>query len=127
MSRKQSREEIFKLVFEYAMTKEIDETALNESVSTFVEDSKYIKNVYNGVIEHFDELSELIGSFSTGFAIDRIYKIDLAILLVALYEIKYVDDIPANVSINEALNLSKIYSTDKSSGFINGILANFVK
>ena len=86
----------------------------------------YINEVYNGVIAHYDELISAIKNVSTGFKVDRIYKVDLAILLVAVYEMKYVKTIPNKVSINEALNLSKIYSTEKSSGYINGILSNFV-
>ena len=55
------------------------------------------------------------------------YKVDLAILVVAVYEIKNEKEIPVAVSINEALNLAKKYSTEKSAGFINGVLANFAK
>lgn len=127
MSRSSARESVFKLVFEYLFIKEKDEVSLEE----FSRDEKnkgevgYISEVYNGVINHFDELMGEIERLSQGFKIDRIFKVDLAILLVSIYEMKY-DVVPKKVSINEALNLSKVYSTDKSKTFINGILSNFV-
>lgn len=128
MSRKNARECVFKMIFEYTFSKEKDEQLLEEFISD--EQNKqevgYIKEVYYGVIEKYDELISKIASVSKSFKLERIYKIDLAILLVALYEILYIDSVPVNVSINEALNLSKLYSTEKSSSFINGILSNFV-
>ena len=128
MSRKNARESVFKMIFEYTFSKEKDPYILEEFLSD--EENKdevgYIKEVYNGVIDKYDELIEKIANVSKSFKLERIYKIDLAILLVSLYEILYIKSIPTNVSINEALNLSKIYSTEKSASFINGILSNFV-
>ena len=86
-----------------------------------------VNDEINGVIQKYDELCGFISENSEGFAFDRIYKVDLAILLVALYEIKYMKSIPVKVSINEALNLAKSYSTENSNKFINGILAKLVK
>ena len=128
MSRSLARENVFKLVFEYLFNKEKD----SEHLTEILEDDKnqdeigYIQEVYNGVINKYDELIELISNVSDSFKLDRIFKVDLAILLVALYEIKYIKSIPNKVSINEALNLAKSYSTEKSNAFINGILSNFV-
>lgn len=128
MSRSYARECAFKLVFEYIFNKEKDEEALSE----FIEEDKnkaeigYISEIYNGVIAHYDELVSDVEKFSNSFKIDRVYKVDLAILLVAIYEMKYISSIPAKVSMNEALNLSKVYSTEKSYNYINGILSNFV-
>ena len=90
------------------------------------EEQGYIKEVYFGVVDKYDQLIDKISSASKSFKLDRIYKIDLAILLVALYEMLYIKSIPTNVSINEALNLAKLYSTEKSASFINGVLSNFV-
>ncbi len=128
MSRSYARECVFKMVFEFIFNKEKDETLLEEFL---LEDKNkaelgYIKEVYNGVINHYDQLLEDIKSVSEGFKLDIIYKVDLAIILVAIYEMKYIDSIPSKVSINEALNLAKLYSTEKSYSYINGILSNFV-
>lgn len=128
MSRSYARECAFKLVFEYLFTKEKNQTALDD----FLQEDKnkaevgYISEVYNGVVEKFDVLKEKLTEASHAFAIDRIFKVDLAILLVALYEMMFISSIPKNVSINEALELSKTYSTEKSGSFINGVLSNFV-
>ena len=128
MSRKNARENVFKMIFEYTFSKEKNADILEEYLSEKENKDEvgYITEVYNGVIEKYDQLIEKIASVSKSFKLDRIYKIDLAILLVALYEILYIKSIPTNVSINEALNLSKVYSTEKSASFINGILSNFV-
>lgn len=128
MSRSNARESVFKLVFEYVFNKEKDEDQLEEFLSEDKNKDEvgYINEVYNGVIDKYDELVKKIGEVSKAFKLERIYKVDLAILLVAVYEMKYISSIPKNVSINEALNLSKIYSTEKSYNFINGILSNFV-
>jgi len=128
MSRSVARECVFKLIFEFLFNKEKDSELLTE----FLEDESnkaeigYIQEVYNGVTLKYDELINEIVKVSDSFKQDRIFKVDLAILLVALYEIKYIKSIPNKVSINEALNLAKTYSTEKSNSFINGILSNFV-
>ena len=61
------------------------------------------------------------------FAIDRLFKVDLAILLLALYEIKFVESVPFKVSVDEAISLAKKYSTEKSAKYINGVLAKFAR
>ena len=87
----------------------------------------YINTVYRGVIKHFDELKEIVAKYARGFDIDRIYKLDLAALLLAIYEMKYMDDIPLGTSIAEAVELVKTYSTEKSYSFVNGILSSVYK
>ena len=128
MSRVISREETFKLIFEFCATGELNDLTVSEMIETNKEvDVDYVNNVYYGVIKHFDELKEDISKTTKSFSVDRIFKVDFALLLLALYEIKYMPDVPNAVSVNEVLNLSKKYSTEKSSSYINGILANFVK
>ena len=90
-------------------------------------DKNYIQTVYDGVIDHFDELVELISSCTTGFNPERIFRPDLAALLLAAYEMKYMDDIPMPVSVSEVLELVKSYSTEKSAAFVNGVLAGVYK
>lgn len=125
MSRKIARENTYKLIFEFLFNK----TPNNRTYSVFslgeMDDSDvaYMEKVYYGVINRYDELSEIISKYSQGFALDRIYKPDLSALLLAVYELKYMDDIPPAVTINEAVDLVKKYSTDKSNVFVNGILS----
>lgn len=127
MSRSNARECVFKLIFEYTFSLEEDDALLEEFSQESKDEAGYISEVYHGVIQKYDELCEYVSQKSKGFSFDRIYKVDLAILLVALYEIKYIDSIPPKVSVNEALNLSKTYSTENSYKFINGILSGVVK
>ena len=127
MGRAVSREEVFKLVFEFSMNKERNEMLLEEILEANSKDKDYINLMYHNVTSHYDELLEEIANASNSFKIDRIYKVDLALILLALAEIKYMDEIPAPVSVNEALNLAKKYSTEKSTSFINGVLSRFVK
>jgi len=125
MGRVETREELFKRVFEFALTKEKCEEFEFEDESKI--ELPYLKKTYDGITEKFDELVEEISAHTKGYSIGRVFKVDLALLLVAVYEIKYEKDIPPAVSINEALNLAKRYSTEKSASFINGVLANFAK
>lgn len=127
MSRKQVREQVFKLIYEYIINLERNDFFLEEIKNEFSAESKYITDVYEGVVANYDSLVAEVEKYILSFSIDRIFKVDLAILLLAVYEIKYLSDIPSNVSINEAVNLAKTYSTEKSSAYINGVLANFVK
>lgn len=130
MSRIQAREKAFILIFEYLFNKSKSEITLDNIVQdlSFTDDDReYIRKVYEGVIENYDKLAGIISQYSEGFALNRIYKIDLGILLLALYELLYMDDIPISVTCNEAVNLTKIYSTEKSPSYVNGILANIIK
>lgn len=129
MSRKTARISVFKLVFEYLTNREFNELSLanflDEAESE--DDKMYITTTYTGITHHCEEILDEIEKYSEGFKIDRIFSVDLAILILAVYEIKYIPEIPFNVSVNEALNISKAYSTEKSTQFINGILKNFKK
>ena len=80
-----------------------------------------------GVSSNQAFLSEIIGGYASGYAVERIYKIDLALLLIASFEILFMEDVPVKVSVNEAVELAKVYSTDNSPSFVNGILASVIK
>lgn len=75
-----------------------------------------------GVLENSEEINRLIGSYSRHWRLERIAKIELGILRLAIYEMVYRPDIPLKVSINEAVELSKMFGDENSKGFINGIL-----
>lgn len=88
----------------------------------------YIQSVVNGVDEKRDELNELISqNLKKGWTLNRISKVSHSILKLAIYEIKYVDDVPEKVAINEAVNLAKTYGDEDDAKFVNGILASIVK
>ena len=127
MSRKKSREYAFRLVFEkFFHEPDIDLEFEDEDFVLIDEDKSFANELIGGVNSHYDEILELIKNNTEGYELDRIYKVDLAILVLAIYELKFGEDLPQNVIINEAIELSKKYSTEKSYSFINGVLAKVV-
>ena len=128
MTRKQAREEAFILIFE----KEFNDYALEDilSLAEEVRDLKadeYIKNVFFGVFVNLEKIDEIISQNAVGWSIKRITKTALAILRLAIYEIKFYSEIPISVSINEAVELAKKYATKEDASFINGILSTVAK
>lgn len=128
MSRRDARDIAFKLIFAYTFDNEKNVEAFEEYVAEADSDDKaYVSEVYNGVVSHYDELMEDVKNNAEKYDVSRIYKIDLAIILLALYEIKFMSDIPFKVSVDEAVNLARKYSTEKSGKYINGILSKFAR
>ena len=131
MSRKNARETLYKLVFEYLFTKEINEQTegmllLDASLSD--DDKDYIRKCYQGIAANYDDLTARIIKYTTGYAsVDRLVKGDLTAMLISAYELAFCPEIPASVSISEAVELVKQFSTSKSSGFVNGVLASINK
>ena len=131
MSRKIAREYAYKLIFEYIFTKEKEDGISKDIIFLDRElskiDSEYIESVVHGVKEHYDELLEIISRNAKNFKLERIFRADLAALLLAVYEMKYMPDIPMNVSIAEAVEIVKSYATEKSYQFVNGVLSGVYK
>lgn len=131
-SRIKSREIAVELTFQMMINKD----SVEETIANFKEnfddnmnegDFKYIEAVLNGIQENVEEIDECIKSSLTNWTIDRISKVNHAILRVAIYEMKYLDDVPGKVAINEAVEIAKKYSDEKSSSFINGVLDKVIK
>lgn len=122
------RESAFILLFEMGFSNDTPENTLEASVAAFdhLADDRVIQLV-KGITEKEAELIEIISRFSKTRHVSRISKVNLAILKLALYEMKYLDHIPDKVSINEAVELAKKYADKTDSSFINGILDNFLK
>jgi len=91
------------------------------------EDRAYITEAFNGVLDHMDELDERIDKTAKDWPIDRMSLVDLTILRLAVWEILYKPDIPANVSVAEALELTEQYSDPGDKPFVNGILGTIVR
>ena len=134
MSRKIAREVAFKIIFETAfledekISKLMEELLQNseEEYEITAEDDKYIEEVTVGVKEKEQELDEKIRGHLKGWTMERLNKVDVAILRLAIYEILYREDIPYKVSVNEAVELAKVFSEDSSPSFINGVLAEII-
>ena len=130
MSRRSARTSAYQLIFEYLFTRELDQKTYEKMIGAediTDADVDYIKNIVDGVHENYDELIQIIADNSKNFRLDIIFKPDLAALLLATYEMKYMDDIPMPVSVSEVLELVKSYSTEKSASFVNGVLAGIYK
>lgn len=138
MGRRESREEIFRLLFRVEFNsveempqqmalffEDMDENDISKALSD--KDRKYITDKYENVMSHLDEIDEAINKTAEGWDTKRMGKVDLTIIRLAVYEIMFDEDIPTSVAINEAVEIAKKYGQDESSGFINGILAKFAK
>ena len=90
-------------------------------------EKEYIQKVVNGVVENLSIIDDNILKNLKNWTINRIAKIDLAILRLAIYEILYLEDIPAKVSVNEAVELAKEYGGTDSKSFVNGLLAKIIE
>ena len=132
MNRSEIREQAFKLM--YSMEIQQDEN-LDEQVELFLESNnitdknaiEYIKDAVFGIEKNDKEILDEIEKYlKSDWKIDRISKIDLTILKLAIYEIKF-KELPFKVAINEAVELAKKYGEDNSKKFVNGVLANVVK
>ncbi len=99
----------------------LEDSKLPEEERTFVEE------VVLGARERLTELDAVIREYAVGWSVERMPRVDRNVLRLALYEIMYRDDVPTSVSINEAVELAKKYSTEDSGRFVNGILGNVVK
>lgn len=128
MTRKQAREEAFILIFEKQFNlATVDEILECASEARDITPDDYIKTVFSGVYEKLSEIDDEISENSVGWSIKRISKTAIAVLRLALYEIRYIEEIPLSVSINEAVELCKKYSTKEEASFVNGILASVSK
>ncbi len=87
----------------------------------------YIDNVVSGVTNRLEELNSTIQRFSIGWDVSRISRLTRSIMQLAIYEILYVEDVPTNVSISEAVRLAKKYDGDDTGAFVNGILGSFAR
>lgn len=130
MTRRQLRENVFKMLFrvEFHDDKELPEQLIlfEDEVEPISEEEKiYMTNKYKDIYAHIEELDAAINEVSKGWKTTRMGKVDLTLIRLAVYEIRFEEEIPVKVSINEAIELAKKYGTDDSPAFVNGILAKF--
>ena len=130
MGRKQAREGAMKLLFQMDSNDDFSESEMELFIENFTFDKneeKYIDESITKVRENIKEIDHHIESNLESWSIHRLAKVDLAVLRISIYEILYRDDIPVEVSINEAIEIVKKYSSSDSFKFINGVLGGFVK
>lgn len=128
MSRRSARDTVFRLLYEYSInggfnpaTADVMRDCFDKGMNENAWD--YVNNIIGVYEKNSAEIDSLIQKNSKGWNISHMSKVDLAILRLGVCEIKYVEDIHSNITINECVELAKKYSTEKSSKFINGVLA----
>ena len=131
MGRKRARDNAFKCVYQLSFGQDIDLSKILENCyienENDEEEKEYIETVLNGINSNIEKIDNIILSNLKNWTIDRIFKIDLAILRLAIYEILFIDNIPVKVSANEAVELAKTYGNNESKYFVNGLLAKVIE
>ena len=141
MSRRLARESAIQFLYstDFNKNENLDEMlkdffdAEDENIDNKLQDTlnsndmEFAEEIIRGTIDKLEHIDHLIQTNTTGWTKERIAKVDLAILRLALYEILYREDIPSSVAINEAIELAKKYSTEESGGFVNGVLGKIVR
>jgi len=132
MSRRELREQIFKLLFRIEFN---EREEMQEQTAFFFEeeenqakgaDAALIEEKFNKIMEKLEEIDTALNEKVQGWNTDRMGKVDLTILRLAVYEMMHDEDIPTGVAINEAVELAKKFGQDSSPAFVNGVLAKFV-
>lgn len=131
MSRRELREQLFKLLFRIEFN---DKEEMQEQKAFFFEeeenqadekDTAQIEEKFNRIMEKLEDIDTALNDKVKGWNTDRMGKVDLTILRLAVYEISYDEEIPTGVAINEAVELAKKFGQDSSPAFVNGVLAKF--
>ena len=128
MNRSELREEAFKLLYSKEVQGELEKEQIEEYIKeNNINKSDYIYDIIDGISNNLDDINQIISNnLKSDWKIDRISKINLALLKLSIYEIKY-KELPFKVVINEVVELAKKFGEDTSANFINGVLANVVK
>ena len=128
MNRKTARENAFILIFE----KNFREDSVLDIIADAIEARNfeyddYVETVFKGVFDNLEKIDECINANIRGWKISRLSKVTLSLLRLAIYEMLFMKDIPLGVSINEAVELAKKYSTTDDAAYINGVLGTVSK
>ena len=117
------------LIYERMMGGQCEEETMRDLLgfSADGDDADYIRDALEGTLEHEREIDGAIEPKLVNWSIDRIARVDLAILRLAVYEILYRDDVPDAVAVNEAVELAKTFSTDEAGPFVNGLLGSLLR
>ncbi len=126
--RREDRQQAVELVYERMFRDDTAEEVYEDAFhARDAQIGDYTREVVEGVEAHTEEIDALIESNLKGWKLNRISKMSLAVMRVSVYEMKYIKSVPVSVSINEAVNLAKNYSTDKDGAFVNGVLGAVAK
>lgn len=132
MKRTELREHLYRMLFclDFYQGEELfgqQELYLETLSEAYDKEKQELQDRFQNVIEHLEEIDALIETKSNGWKASRLAKADLTVLRLAIYEMLYDAEVPTGVAINEAVELAKAYGEDKSTGFVNGILASIAR
>lgn len=129
IKRKEAREMLFTLLFEteFKSGDSVDEVYGISAENREIPEDAYIKKSFFEINEKADLLDNVISKYARGWKADRLSKVSRSVIRLAVYEILFCKDIPANVSVSEAVELAKKYGEDKARAFVNGVLSSIVK
>lgn len=126
MRRSKVREHIFKMLFsigfDAADADEQIELYLEQVEEASEEERGYMRKKVKDIAAHEEEIDAMLNEHTTGWKTGRMNKVDLSVLRLAVYEMKWDDEVPVKVAINEAVELAKNFSGDEGPGFVNGVL-----
>ncbi|MGE6258973.1 transcription antitermination factor NusB [Heyndrickxia sporothermodurans] len=122
MKRRTAREKALQALFQIDMNEAEPEVAIKNILKDEQSD-EYLTKLVNGTFQNLKEIDEIISKHLEKWTIERLAKVDLNIIRLGVYELMYIDEVPANVAINEAIEVSKRFGDERSSKFINGVLS----
>lgn len=128
MTRRETREHIFLMLFrkDFHELNELNEQLelyISELEKPTMEEYSYLTSRFHAVLDKLNEIDTILSEASSGWKLNRMGKVDLTILRLAVYELRFDEDIPDKVAINEAVELAKKFGGDDSPSFVNGVLA----
>ena len=132
MKRREQREHVFKLLF---MEQFNSEEEMTDQISLYLEeleepdekDQESIRDKYGRVTARLEEIDGILNEYSRGWKTGRMNRVDLSVLRLAVYEMKYEEDVPAGVAINEAVEIAKCFGGETSGAFVNGVLGKIAR
>lgn len=137
LTRRDIREKALQSLFQLSANEDLSkEVAMQKALANNSEDKEeledieipsYLNDLVSGVIEQQQVIDSKINSHLKNWSINRLAKTDLLVMRIAVYEMLFVEDVPNKVALNEALEIIKRYSDEKSSKFVNGILSNMIE
>ena len=128
MTRREAREQAFLLIFEKSFRPESMEEIIQDAVEArAIREDAFSKEVACGVYDKSGELDGIIEAHLINWGKKRVSRVALSLLRMAVYEMKYISDVPVSVSINEAVELAKKYAGEEDSAFVNGVLGSVAR
>ena len=131
MTRREIREHIFLMLFRKDFYNDMDlleqrDIYISQLQEPSIEEESYLSSRFSAILEKLSETDDILSKTASGWSLARMGKVELTILRLAVYEIRFDDEIPTKVAINEAVELAKVFGGDDTPGFINGVLAKLV-